>query len=104
MTTSNKPGLAGEIHLDVECHMTLDFLVPNKFLSATGFVKRSVPLSESGSNRVQHFFLDCLATKISACFGIDGERLSNVLWHVNAKLVCGLPVPGLDLRKSDSEF
>jgi hypothetical protein len=62
MTASNEPGLAGVIHLDVEYHMTLDFLVPNKFLSVTGFVKRSVPLSESGSH-VQHFFLDCLAPK-----------------------------------------
>jgi hypothetical protein len=99
MTASNEPGLAGEIHLDVEYHMTLDFLVPNKFLSATGFVKRSVPLSESGSH-VLHFFLNCLAPKISACLGIDGERLSNVLRHFNAKLVCGLPVPGLDLRNN----
>jgi hypothetical protein len=86
MTASYKPGLAGEIHLDVEYHMTLDFLVPNKFLSATGFVKRSVPLSESGSH-VQHFFLNCLAPKISAWLGIDGEHLRNVLWHFNAKLV-----------------
>jgi hypothetical protein len=51
MTASNKPGLAGEIHLDVKYRMTLDFLVPNKkFLFATGLVKRSGPLSESGSD------------------------------------------------------
>jgi len=75
--------------------MTLDFLVPNKFLLATGFVKRSAPLSESGSH-VQHVFLNCLAPKISACLGINGEQLSNVIWHFNARLVCGLPVPGLD--------
>ena len=96
MTTSNKPGLAGEIHLDVECHMTLDFLVPNKFLSATGFVKRSVPLSESGSH-VQHFVLNCLAPKISSCLGINGERLNNIFWHFNTKLVRRFPVPGLDI-------
>jgi len=79
--------------------MTLDFLVPNKFLSAMGFVKRSIPLSESGSH-VQHFSLICLAPKVSACLGINSEHLSNVLRHFDAKLVCGLPVPGLDLRNN----
>jgi len=99
MTASNEPGLAGEIHLDVKYHITLDFLVPNNFLSSTGFVKCSVPLSESGSD-VQHFFLNSLAPTVSACLQINGKRLGNVLWHFNAKLVCGLLVPGLDLSNN----
>jgi len=79
--------------------LNIDFLVSNKFLSAAGFVKRSVPLAESGSH-VQHFFLNCLAPKISSCLGINGERLSNIFRHFNTKLVCGLPVPGLAFRNN----